>query len=102
MNGRRHETSLLVSSGEVNDLPGVCDLRGLAAAVEPLLAKAAVQVLLLGAGDSFAPAPADFAERMAARRVGVETMSTDAACRTFNVLASEGRRVWAALLVGGS
>ena len=32
-------------------------------------------------------------------RVGVETMDTPAACRTFNVLAGEGRSVVAALLV---
>lgn len=34
------------------------------------------------------------------RRIGVETMDTAAACRTYNVLASEGRAVIAALLVG--
>ena len=33
------------------------------------------------------------------RRVGVETMDTAAACRTYNVLASEGRAVVAALLL---
>ena len=33
------------------------------------------------------------------RRIGIETMDTAAACRTFNVLASEGRRVLAALLL---
>ena len=33
------------------------------------------------------------------RRVGVETMDTAAACRTYNVLASEGRQVLAALLL---
>lgn len=32
-------------------------------------------------------------------RIGVETMDTTAACRTFNVLAAEGRRVLAALLI---
>jgi uncharacterized protein len=32
------------------------------------------------------------------RRIGVETMDTAAACRTYNVLASEGRSVVAALL----
>lgn len=32
-------------------------------------------------------------------RVGLETMDTAAACRTYNVLASEGRRVVAALLL---
>jgi uncharacterized protein len=33
------------------------------------------------------------------RRIGVETMDTPAACRTYNVLASEGRSVLAALLL---
>jgi len=33
-------------------------------------------------------------------RIGVETMDTAAACRTFNVLAAEGRSVVAALLPG--
>jgi uncharacterized protein len=33
------------------------------------------------------------------KRIGVETMDTAAACRTFNVLASEGRSVAAALLI---
>lgn len=33
------------------------------------------------------------------RRIGVETMDTTAACRTYNVLAAEGRNVMAALLL---
>jgi uncharacterized protein len=33
------------------------------------------------------------------RRIGVETMDTAAACRTYNVLAAEGRTVLAALLL---
>ena len=32
--------------------------------------------------------------------VGIETMDTAAACRTYNVLAAEGRSVVAALIVG--
>ncbi|MBL8331200.1 MAG: hypothetical protein JNJ71_20350 [Rubrivivax sp.] len=32
--------------------------------------------------------------------IGMETMDTAAACRTYNVLASEGRTVVAALLIG--
>jgi uncharacterized protein len=34
-----------------------------------------------------------------ARRIGVETMDSHAACRTYNFLASEGRKVVAALLL---
>lgn len=36
------------------------------------------------------------------RRIGVETMDTLAACRTYNVLVAEGRRVVAALLLDPS
>ena len=36
------------------------------------------------------------------RRIGLETMDTAAACRTYNVLASEGRQVVAALLLDES
>jgi uncharacterized protein len=32
-------------------------------------------------------------------RVGLEVMDTAAACRTFNILAAEGRSVVAALLI---
>ena len=35
------------------------------------------------------------------RRIGVESMDTPAACRTYNLLASEGRNVVAALLLDG-
>ena len=34
-------------------------------------------------------------------RIGIETMDLGAACRTYNVLASEGRSVLAALLIEG-
>ena len=37
---------------------------------------------------------------LSAARVGVEVMDTRAACRTFNILVAEDRRVAAALIVG--
>ncbi len=42
------------------------------------------------------------ADELFARRIGIETMDNAAACRTYNVLASEGRRVVAALLLESS
>jgi uncharacterized protein len=58
----------------------------------------AVQVLLLGCGDKML-LPSS-ALRKAFKEVGivVEPMDTGAACRTFNVLMGEDRRVAAALL----
>ena len=36
---------------------------------------------------------------LAERRIGIETMDLQAACRTYNVLMAEGRKVAAALLI---
>ena len=33
------------------------------------------------------------------RRLGIETMDTHAACRTYNILSGEGRKVVVALLI---
>ncbi|MFC7331959.1 Mth938-like domain-containing protein [Rhodocista pekingensis] len=57
-----------------------------------------VELLLLGCGPRMQLLPA--AVRQDLRRAGivVEAMDTPAACRTYNVLLAEGRRVAAALL----
>jgi uncharacterized protein len=44
------------------------------------------------------PHPA-LVKRLIERRIGIETMDTEAACRTYNILAGEGRRVVVALLI---
>jgi uncharacterized protein len=57
------------------------------------------EVILLGTGArQHFPAPA-LLRAMLARGIGLEVMDTAAACRTFNVLASEYRRVVAVLFV---
>ncbi len=65
--------------------------------LEPLLAMKADLILLgTGAVHRFAPAPIRGA--LIARGVALETMDLGAACRTFNILVQEERRVCAALL----
>jgi uncharacterized protein len=56
------------------------------------------EILLLGTGDKLVWPDADLMSALAARGIGLEIMSTPAACRTFNVLVHERRRVVAALL----
>ena len=50
---------------------------------------------------STGPGPRLYAE-LASRRIGLEVMSTPAACRTYNILGAEGRRVSALMLVTAS
>jgi len=57
------------------------------------------EIILIGTGRTLHfPSPAATGEFLA-RGIGVEVMDTRAACRTYNILLSEGRRVVAALLL---
>ena len=58
------------------------------------------EIILVGTGDTLRFPPAAWTAGYLARGIGVEIMDTAAACRTYNVLLSEDRRVAAALLIG--
>jgi len=58
------------------------------------------EVLLLGTGARQIFAPPEFGARFLRKGIGFEVMDTGAACRTYNVLAGEQRRVVAVLLAG--
>jgi len=65
----------------------------------PLLALAgAIDVLFVGTGAEIAHLPAPLRTRLEAAGIGVETMASPPACRTYNVLLGEGRRVALAAL----
>ena len=67
--------------------------------VAPLLALAGrVDVLFVGTGSQIAHLPPALRTPLEAAGIGVEMMDSPAACRTYNVLLSEGRRIAAALL----
>jgi len=55
------------------------------------------EVILIGTGNTQVFLPPATQVHFFRRNVGFEVMTTDAACRTFNVLAAEGRQVVAAL-----
>lgn len=52
-----------------------------------------IDVLFLGTGAEMAHIPAELRASLEATGMGLEVMSSPAACRTFNVLLSEGRRI---------
>jgi uncharacterized protein len=71
---------------------------GFADTAAPLALLGRIDVLFVGTGADIAHAPKDFRAAMEAAGIGVEVMNSPAACRTYNVLLSEGRRIAAALL----
>jgi len=63
------------------------------------LAANAPEIVLLGTGRTLRFPHPRLTRAVAEARIGLEVMDTPAACRTFNILAAEGRRVVAALIV---
>lgn len=57
-----------------------------------------IDVLLVGMGGEIAPLPGAARMALEGAGIGVEIMSTASACRTYNVLLAEDRRVAAALI----
>lgn len=57
------------------------------------------EVVLLGSGDKQRFIHPKHVQAFATAQIAVECMTTAAACRTFNILTAEGRRVVAALLL---
>ena len=68
------------------------------AAFEPVLALVP-ELVLLGTGERQVFPPHAVQAALLARRVGLEAMANAAACRTYNLLAGEGRRVVAAIIL---
>jgi len=55
------------------------------------------EIILIGTGARLVMPASNLMQQLAAQRIGVEIMDTPAACRTYNVLVHEHRRVVAAL-----
>jgi uncharacterized protein len=64
-----------------------------------ILAETQPELVIFGSGIRLRFAPPAFMRALMQKRIGVETMDTLAACRTYNILAGEGRQVMAALLI---
>ena len=60
------------------------------------------ELVIFGSGERLRFVKPALTRALIERRIGIETMDTAAACRTYNVLANEGRSVLAALLLGPS
>jgi uncharacterized protein len=86
------------SRGERLDWPGV-GFDQLSAAHFDALAALKPELVIFGSGTKLRFAHPSLHKSLMAARIGLETMDTLAACRTYNILAGEGRHVLAALLI---
>jgi uncharacterized protein len=67
-------------------------------AFAPVVARGDIEILLLGCGRRMGMVPPALRQGLRASGIVVDAMDTGAACRTYNVLLAEERRVAAALI----
>lgn len=100
VNGVRQTTACMFAPQLAPRPWDVADIDALQPAhIDMLLTEPLPELVLIGTGarqHMLAPA---LMRQLIARRIGWEVMDTAAACRTYNILAGEGRRVLVALIV---
>ena len=97
VNGQRFAESVIVLAGRIEpwSVPGV---DALTEAHLAQLADLGAEVVLLGTGATLRFPHPRLLQGLVRAGIGVEVMDTQAACRTFNILVAEERKVAAALL----
>ena len=99
INHARYEKSLIVLREKLIEDWDVTGFAQLGAAHFEFLAGLDPEIVLLGTGATLRFPHPSLSRSLTAAQVGMEVMDTGAACRTFNILAAEGRQVAAALLI---
>lgn len=101
VNGAQYTHSVVVPwTGRVTAWP-VSRFDALSAEHFQALIEHAPELVIFGSGARLRFPPASVLRPLIEQRIGIEAMDTAAACRTYNVLLSEGRSVVAALLFEG-
>jgi uncharacterized protein len=99
VNHVRYETHLIVLPDSIIQDWNVPGFAGLTVQHFEHLVSLKPEIVLLGTGATLRFPPSAVSRCLAASHIGLEAMDTNAACRTYNILSAEGRKVLAALLV---
>lgn len=99
INDAVYRQTVLVSASSVTALPQVRDMDELAVFDPAPILALEPELVLIGTGQRQIFPAASFRAQFLNAGIGLEAMDTGAACRTFNVLVTEQRRVAALLMV---
>ncbi|KXS33823.1 MAG: Uncharacterized protein AWT59_0038 [Candidatus Gallionella acididurans] len=99
VNGERHERSIVVLAEEVRSDWVVAGFDELSEAHFAYFVALKPDVLLLGTGATQRFPHPRLYRALTDAGIGVECMDTPAACRTYNILVAEDRKVVAAILL---
>ncbi len=100
VNGETFQRSIIVPSTGKVQIWEAHTLSDLTEAHFAQIAQARPEVVVFGSGATLRFVSPVLLRPLIEARIGIETMDTAAACRTYNILVGEGRRAMAALLLG--
>ena len=98
VNENRYRGAVILSASTLLAEPNIQDLAGLIGIDASRILALGPEIVLLGTGARQTFPPPSFGAQFLRAGIGFEVMDTGAACRTFNVLVGEQRRVVALLL----
>jgi uncharacterized protein len=98
VNHEKHEQNLILLPESIIPAWSTASLATLSEADMQKLLDLGVEIVLLGTGKRLRFPPSALLRPFAPAGIGIEIMDLQAACRTYNILAAEGRKVAAALL----
>jgi len=94
-----YRSAIIISASAVHPAPDIRGMEDLARLDPSRILAQGPELVLLGTGPRQIFPAASFRAQFLSAGIGVEVMDTGAACRTFNVLVAEQRRVVALLMV---
>jgi len=99
INNTTYENSLVISKHQLDDNWGISHVDQISHEIWLKLIEDQPEVVIIGTGQGLIfPHPASYAPAIE-QGIGVEFMDSGAACRTYNVLLSEDRRVIAGIIL---
>ncbi len=99
LNGKAFERSLIVASTEFSEDWGVTSIDQLADEHIAQILSFEPELVIIGTGSKLIFPPVEVYAAIIKQGIGVDFMDTHAACRTYNILMSEGRGVVAGLIL---
>ena len=99
INDEVYRSAVIVSASAVRAAPDICGMEDIARLDASRILEFAPELVLLGTGQRQIFPAAQLRTQFLSAGIGFEVMDTGAACRTFNVLVAEQRRVVALLMV---
>ena len=99
INGKKFSQSLVVASTQLHENWDIADIELLNSSHIELVLSFQPELIIIGTGSSLVFPAVEIYSGIIEHGIGVDFMDTGAACRTYNILMSEGRDVVAGLIL---